>query len=107
VVIIVGKRILGLDEQQSADLTSLLNHLDDARKRGWHIPCQETDDPRPWTSDNAAQCAQAVRACYLCDAVEECRAYGVKYPAEHGIIGGLDTKERSKLHRKEKENKHG
>lgn len=93
--------ILGMDEEHARDLATLLDHLTEARKHGQAVPCQETSDPRPWTSDNAAEAGRAIHACYLCDMVAECRAYGVKYPKEIGIIGGLTSPERRKLNQKQ------
>jgi hypothetical protein len=98
----MAKRILGMDEEQASDLGSLLDHLTEARKHGRHVPCQEASDPRPWTSDNAAEAGRAIHACYLCDMVAECRAYGVAYPKETGIIGGLTSSERQKINRRKR-----
>jgi hypothetical protein len=99
--VVTMARILGMDEEHARDLGSLLDHLTQARKDGQAVPCQETTDPRPWTSDNAAEAGRAIHACYVCDMVAECRAYGVAYPKETGIIGGLTPAERRKLNQKQ------
>lgn len=71
-----------------ADLLALQRAVTDLDKP---VPC--CADPRAY-SDNRAEQAAVARRCVSCPVIGQCRTYGLAYPRERGVYGGLTFSER-------------
>lgn len=85
------------DPEQVADREHLVDLV-----RMYGTPCTRGDvlPVTYWTSDSAAQQAQAAKACRFCPVLPTCRSYGTTYP-EHGVYGALTDHQRSRIQRQE------
>ncbi|MGY4642808.1 WhiB family transcriptional regulator [Cellulomonas sp. URHB0016] len=84
------------DDQRRADKAELEAYLRGLDDNGLRIPCRlgPADTTACWTSDDPAQQEYAARRCVPCQAVAECRAYGLAHRDEVGVYGGLTDAER-------------
>lgn len=53
-----------------------------------------------WISDDPADQEYAAGHCTQCPVITECRNYGLTYPHEEGVYGGLTEKQRKHTRRR-------
>lgn len=66
-----------------------------------HIPCRGHGRDA-WTSESPDLQQVAARACRTCPIFAECRTYGIAFPTEFGVYGGLTDKQRRNAARLER-----
>lgn len=93
-------RSLNIPESLAHDWAQLADLIDDAEQRQ-PIPCRwsEIVSPSAWTSEDKADQADAARECLKCPVLIACRRYGLDYPKEQGVYGGLTGAQRAKQKR--------
>ena len=90
----MGTPAARLSEAQRDDLDRLNAALAEADV----LPCG--DDDRAISEDPRVQ-ALAAPACHRCPALDLCRAYGLAWPDEVGVFGGLTQPQRQAAHNQE------
>lgn len=83
----MGTPAARLSEAQRDDLDRLNAALAEADI----LPCE--GDDRAISEDSRVQ-ALAAPACQRCPALDQCRTYGLAWPLEQGLYGGLTQPER-------------
>lgn len=74
--------------EQRADLRQLQAAVSRA---DWATPCNSS---ALWISDDPADQEYAAGHCTQCPVITECRNYGLAYPREEGVYGGLTQSQR-------------
>lgn len=75
---------------RSAQLAGLFE-LQAAILQAEHAPCVNS---LLWISDDPEHQEYAAWHCRRCPVLDQCRDYGLKYPHEEGVYGGLTEKQR-------------
>jgi WhiB family redox-sensing transcriptional regulator len=63
-----------------------------------YAACAETD-PDLWFAAGAIEHKMAKRICRVCPVREQCLAYAMEEPVDHGVWGGLTERERRRYRR--------
>lgn len=88
-----------MSTDRAAARRALLDLLDAHAAAGRAVPCRVQPDAG-WTSDRPDEQAYGARLCERCPALDQCRAYGLAFPKEAGVYGGLTDLERRTSARK-------
>lgn len=73
--------------------------------RHWAECRRDGHDPETWhpvgnTAAAIAQAEEAKAVCRTCPVMEQCRQYALEHRIDEGIWGGLDERERRRIHRR-------
>lgn len=60
------------------------------------VPCQSSDNPLAWISDDPDEAAAAARACRSCPVLEECGSYLRDHKEPAGVWGGKTPSQRQR-----------
>ena len=71
-----------------------LDHLDDLNDAGYPPSCWSTARAEWFVSDDLDDQVRAAAECLTCSALTACRAYGLEWPKECGVYGGLTEAQR-------------
>ncbi|PFG19198.1 WhiB family transcriptional regulator [Serinibacter salmoneus] len=79
------------EDRREAERLQLLDRL---ARRAREIPCVISPAPEAWTAEEIPTQRVAAAACSPCPLKVACRAYGLAWPDEAGVYGGLTERER-------------
>lgn len=87
--------------ERASDRSRLLATLTDLAESGRPIPCRTVSPAKValFVSDEPMYQEFAARLCVGCAGVNRCRTYGLTYPKETGVYGGLTEAERRRIAR--------
>lgn len=80
-----------MDIRQRAELDALNSAIAEAGG----VPCAGDDLA---ISEGEADQHEAAHWCAQCPVMHQCRSYGVAWPREQGVYGGLTARERRQIH---------
>ena len=90
-----------MNVDRARDRGRLLATLADLAESGRPIPCRTVSPAKLalFVSDEPMDQEFAARLCVGCAGLNRCRTYGLAYPKETGVYGGLTEAERRRIAR--------